>query len=300
MESRVNYTVVGAFVLVVGAILLIIGLWLASGLSHQNYNTYMAYMDDSVSGLNANASVKYNGVDVGFVSKITLDKHDPSRVQLILKILPGTPISQDTRARLQTQGLTGMATVSLSGGDQDSVPLTKSPGEPYPVIKTLPSLMSQFKKSLGILTKNLTDVSESMNNLLNESNQMAIANTLENLEEITNTLAADDDKMDTILTNLAKASQQLPSVLTNIDNTTNQFSTMAKEVSSATVQIDQTMRAGEVMIQGISDQAMPEAVTALGDLQELLANMQQLNQTITQNPAVLIKGKQQPKPGPGE
>ena len=103
--------------LVLGAALIGGVLWLASGGSfRQAYDVYRAYSDESVSGLNLNAPVKYNGVEVGKVQEIRLDPANPERVNLLFAIERGTPIKVDTVAVLKTQGLTGIAYVELSGG----------------------------------------------------------------------------------------------------------------------------------------------------------------------------------------
>ena len=103
-----NYTLVGAFVLVLGAALIGVVLWIASGGSVQRkYDLYLAIEEESVAGLNLNAPVKYNGVEVGKVKDIKLDPADPKRVRLMFAIERGTPVRQDTVAVLKTQGLTG-------------------------------------------------------------------------------------------------------------------------------------------------------------------------------------------------
>jgi len=54
----VNYAIVGAFVLALGAVLVAGALWLAAGGALQRkYDPYLAIMDESVAGLNLNAPV---------------------------------------------------------------------------------------------------------------------------------------------------------------------------------------------------------------------------------------------------
>jgi len=108
----VNHAVVGLFVLVLGAALIAVVLWLASGGAFkQKYDLYLAIEDESVAGLSMNAPVKYNGVDVGKVRDIRLEPGNPERVNLLFAIERGTPIKEDTVAVLKTQGLTGIAYV---------------------------------------------------------------------------------------------------------------------------------------------------------------------------------------------
>ena len=109
METKVSFVAVGAFVLGLGAVLVIGVLWLASGGAWQkDYGTFLAVANESVAGLNLNAPVKYNGVDVGKVQGIDLDRANPERVILRFAIEDGTPIKEDTIAMLKTQGLTGI------------------------------------------------------------------------------------------------------------------------------------------------------------------------------------------------
>lgn len=80
METKVNYAVVGLFVLVLGTALVAAVLWLASGgMMQKKYDLYQAVEDESVAGLNLNAPVKYNGVDVGKVKTISLEPGNPAR-----------------------------------------------------------------------------------------------------------------------------------------------------------------------------------------------------------------------------
>ena len=114
-----NYTLVGAFVIVLAAVLIGGLLWIASGGAlRKHYDLFTAIEEESVAGLNLNAPVKYNGVEVGKVRDIQLDPADPQRVQLTFAIERGTPVKVDTVAVLKTQGLTGIAYVELAGGSR--------------------------------------------------------------------------------------------------------------------------------------------------------------------------------------
>lgn len=163
MEEKVNFTVVGLFVLVLSTALVGGTLWLSSGKTYGTaYDTYHIYMKESVAGLNLNAPVRYRGVDVGRVRKITLAPGNVEEVQVTLAIETGTPVKVDTVAVLQTQGLTGIAFVDLAGGGRDSPVLAARNGEPYPVIRTGPSLMVRLDASLidaAVTLKNAAQLS---------------------------------------------------------------------------------------------------------------------------------------------
>ena len=85
MEDKVNYSLVGAFVLALGAALVAGVLWLAAGVGgRQATDPYQAFIQESVAGLDLQAPVKYLGVDVGKVSGIEIDPQNPQQVRLRL------------------------------------------------------------------------------------------------------------------------------------------------------------------------------------------------------------------------
>ena len=154
MESDVKYTLVGLFVIVLGATTLAVVAWLTSATDQRAYDLYRLYSIESVAGLNLNASVTYKGVAVGQVVSIRLDQQFPDWVELILRIERGTPIRKETTATLVAQGITGLAYVELSGGGE-SEPLRPTEEDPMPVIKSSPSLVAQVTSALQDFTVKL-------------------------------------------------------------------------------------------------------------------------------------------------
>ena len=195
MDSKVNYVIVGLFVLVLGAALVTVGLWLSATRGEKDYVTYVAYVSVSVSGLNTKAAVKYRGVNVGQVRDIALDRDNPERVRLLFDIERGTPIKKDTVAVLATQGITGLAYIDLTGGSRRSPSLEPSPSEPLPEIKTGPSLLVRLDTAVSAALNTLSEVAIHLNDvasrvalLLSASNQQSIAQTLTNVERLTSDL----------------------------------------------------------------------------------------------------------------
>jgi ABC-type transporter Mla subunit MlaD len=142
MRAQPNFALVGVFVLGLGGVAIALGLWLASGgVSPGRHDRYVAWFEESVSGLSRGAPVKFRGVPVGTVRELALDRVDPDRVRVLMEVARGTPITRDTVATLAFQGLTGMADVELAGGGHDAPALAPAPGEEYASIRTAPSTM---------------------------------------------------------------------------------------------------------------------------------------------------------------
>lgn len=272
METNVNYTIVGAFVITLVALIILGIIWLSSGLSFQQYLTYKLYMRESVSGLSIDAPVEYNGVNVGTVKSISLDKRNVQLVEVLLSIQKGTPITRGTKATLNAKVLSGIASISLEDKGTDMTPLTPENGEEYPVINTAPSLYSRLDTTLTKINENFRKISDSIQSLLDEQNLKSIKQTLINIQTITATLAGDSQKIDSILKNTAIASEQLGPLIKS---------------STTTMQLIET-------------QTIPAANQAISNLNAFSSNLSQVSQDLKQNPAVLIRGKGQPVLGPGE
>ncbi|MDE2275028.1 MAG: MCE family protein, partial [Burkholderiales bacterium] len=190
MDDKVNYALVGAFVLGLGAALVAAVLWLAAGLGGgREMDRYQAVIRESVAGLNVDAPVKYLGVDVGKVSRIEIDPHNSQQVRLHFLIERGTPIQQDSAAVLKTQGLTGIAYIELSGGSAGSPPLRPGADGAAPTIPFKLSLGARLENVLTNVLANVDRVSNNLNAVFDTGNQRALRSTLADTAALAHALA---------------------------------------------------------------------------------------------------------------
>ena len=236
----------GAFVLLLGAILIFAVLWLASGGTLQKkYDLYLAVLEESVAGLNLNAPVKYNGVDVGKVQNIQLDPINPQRVQLIFAIERGTPIKVDTVAVLKTQGLTGIAYVELDGGAQNAAPLIATKGQKYPVIQTKPSLSTRLENILTTVLAKLDATTSNIDSILSGENQQAFKTALADIAAVAKTIAARKSEIDAGIVNVARtadntarATQKLNPLIDKMQPVVNQLSVTIAQINKSALAIE--------------------------------------------------------------
>ncbi len=286
MESKSNYTLVGLAVLILSTCLLSAGLWLSVGFDRKEYDHYIVYMDEPVSGLSDESAVKYNGVRVGYVSDIELSPNNPQRVRLLLKIEQGMPITVDTRATLISQGITGTTYLGLTATSASLEPLPKTPEEPYPVIPYRPSFYF-------MLEKNVNRLSEQFNEVFTKENTDNIKKSIAHLEAITSVIDKNDAAINQTL-------RDFPKLINAIEESTKRFNTMAQDVSVAGNQFTKTMKAGKNSIDQISQQTVPEATILLRRLNNIATNLEIVSNQMRQNPAVIVRGSQPLRPGPGE
>lgn len=272
MEPKVHYTLIGAFVITLTSFIIIGIIWLSSGFSTEKYSTYQSYMSESVSGLNIDSAVEFNGVIVGTVSSIEIDPHNPNLVILLYSVKSTTPISQGTRATLKTKGLTGLAYVSLIDQGNDLTPLRIVHGEHYRIIQTKPSLLGGLDVMLPKILENIDTVSKSIQSLLSEKNVRSLTEILIDLRHVSRTLAMNTAQMNTILHNTAEASMQFtPLLLSGIDS-----------------------------MRTFNQQILPATNQLMMNLDFITRNLDEVSREMEENPAVIIRGKVQERLGPGE
>jgi len=304
----VNYVLVGAFVLILGAVLIAGVLWLASGGALQRkYDPYLAIMDESVAGLNLNAPVKYSGVDVGKVRRIRLDPLNQERVYLHFDIEQGTPIKEDTVAVLKTQGLTGIAYVELSGGTKDSAPLLATAAYEYPVIRTKPSLSARLENVLTTVLAKLDSTTGSVNAILSDENRAAFTSALADIATLAHTLAERKDTLDAGIAdaartfkNASRAAAQIGPMIERIERSADAVEKMGNEVAATSTSAGKTVDSVGADLTRFSAETLPELERLLGELRVLSISLRRLSQQTERDPRGLLFGRQPALPGPGE
>jgi phospholipid/cholesterol/gamma-HCH transport system substrate-binding protein len=277
-------------------------------------------MTESVSGLSVDATVKYRGVEVGRVREIVLNPENMEQVRLTLDIVRGTPIKEDTLAVLDTQGLTGLATVNLTGGSRDSPMLSAKPGEEYPVIQSGPSLFFRLDRALSRLLadesvprllENLDSLTRDARGAVDEENRAALRRLLGDFAKIAHTLAARREELDESVLRASEAlgsfagvgkkiDDQLPEVLNETRTSIRAFHEMTREMARTSASIESVLNGNRSNIEQFSGQTLGEAAVLISELRELTARLGRLAQELEQEPSTLIFGRPRLPRGPGE
>lgn len=307
MEAKFNYAVVGLFVIILSLAFFIIVIWLSIGLSSKSYNSYLVLIHESVSGLSVKAPVKYNGVEVGYVQSISLNPKNPSEVRLLLNIERDVLLSLGTYAKLDTQGLTGIAYIELTGGTVGA-PLLEAPvGQPYPIIPSEPSLMFRFDAILNHLSSSLDEITGGIKQAFNVENMNNLSETLENIHKISQMMHSDSDQLQSIIRNMgltfhntAQASKNLPPLIHDLKSASKKLDEMASDIKQVSVEAKNTFSSSTVMIENVNQQVLPEFSSTLSEFKAVLESFKTLSETLADNPSAMIRGTVPPKPGPGE
>src|ERR1700758_2245382 len=188
METRANYVLIGAFTLAVIAAAFGFVLWFQSLHTTKQRDPLRIIFEGPASGLRNGGSVNFNGIRIGEVISVKLD--NPRRVVALALVEKHAPIRKDTQVGLEFQGLTGVAAISLKGGEEaaPSVPLDE---DGIPVLTADPNQLQDVTEAIRGTLQNI--------NRVVADNQQAVRNSLRNLETFTSSLAHNAQKIDDVM-----------------------------------------------------------------------------------------------------
>lgn len=298
MEHRVSYTVIGAFVIVLAGVLVAALLWLASGGLGRHHVTYALYLKNGAALLSPGSPVLYNGVPVGQVSSISLAPTNPSEAQVLLSILEDVPVKTDTRAEVETRGVTGSGYVNLKGGSVQAPLLAAKPGEQYPEIEAQSGGFASVTVAAKQVARRLLEISDRLQRVLSDKNIAALSASVSNIQEVTANLADESKQLNAELTNLS-------AILANADSASAKLPALMDEVRATVASFHRFTDRATMAASGVGDTAArlraltPEAQVLLSRLNEAVQNLDALIQSLNQQPSAVIFGKKA-KPGPGE
>lgn len=290
---------VGLFVSIAIAAFVVFVIWLTGRSGDEEMSRYTLMFDRDVSGLAVGGPVKYMGMTIGSVINMDLDSSQGVRIRVDIEILETTPVNKGTYASLALQGITGVAVVNLASEPGRHEPLDDPPRGEYPRIPVrdvgFAAIMASAPEIMAKLDTALSQAGE----LLGETNRERIGNTLQNVEDLTQSLAGSRDT-------LAALPQDLSATLTEIQDAVarlqevvgelrpNLTATMANlEQSSASLE-SLTGRFEELMVKHEGDMSrfiedgLGEAPELMRDTRQTLRDLEKLAAELRDDPSQLI------------
>jgi phospholipid/cholesterol/gamma-HCH transport system substrate-binding protein len=188
METRANFVLIGSFTLAVIAAAFGFVLWFQSLHTTKARSPLRIVFEGPAAGLRNGGSVNFNGIRVGEVKSVKLD--NPRRVVALAMIEQNAPIRKDTLVGLEFQGLTGVAAISLKGGEEAAPPVPLDE-DGVPTLRADPNALQDVTEAIRSTLQNI--------NRVVADNQDAVRNSLRNLEAFTSSLARNSEKIDNVM-----------------------------------------------------------------------------------------------------
>lgn len=299
MENKSHAFAAGLFALLLGLAALLATYWLSG--SRDASRDYIVVTKQNIGGLNPQAQVRYRGIRVGKVSDIRLDPDDYSNILITISVNEDVPLTTGTVAKLNYQGVTGLAHILLLETGKDMAPLEPD-GDKLPRITMIPSLLDELGETGAATLKQARQMMASANALLSEENRTHLTATLANLE-------AASGSMKPALENLNATLVQMRKLLD--DRNVKQLSQAAAEVgpllSDTRILIGKMQVATDKLDVAIGDASAGGTSALMPRLNELAVDFSMTSRQLSRvlriledTPQGLVFGAPAQSPGPGE
>ena len=290
---------VGLFVSIAIAAFVAFVIWLTGRSGDEEMARYTLMFDRDVSGLAVGGPVKYMGMTVGSVIHMDLNNDQGIRVRVDIEILETTPVNKGTYASLALQGITGVAVVNLASESGRHESLDEPPRGEYPRIPVrdvgFAAIISSAPEIMAKLDSALSQAGE----LLGEDNRTRIGNTLQNVEDLTQSLAGSRDSLAALpqdlnatLNEIQTAVGQLQEVIGDLRP--NLTATMANlEQSSASLErltgrFEKLMAEHEGDMSRFIEDGLGEAPELMRETRQTLRDLEKLAAELRDDPSQLI------------
>lgn len=193
MEKNANYATVGLTTLILTAAMIVFVIWLGRLSIARDFDLYDIVFQGPVRGLNEGGEVHFNGIKVGEVTKIALDKVNPRNVIARVRVTEDVPIRGDSYATLEPQGITGLNYVQISPGtptrpllkDAASEKCEKLGRDCVPVLGSRRSAISDLLEGGGTVLTQTIEALGQVKKVLSDKNVASLSATLNNINAVT-------------------------------------------------------------------------------------------------------------------
>jgi phospholipid/cholesterol/gamma-HCH transport system substrate-binding protein len=299
MDRDANYVAVGAFMLLVVAMALSFVFWYSGQEEKRDYARYEIYFEGSVSGLSAGSPVRYLGVDVGKVARISLDPQHRQRVQVIADVDSTAPLDAGTQASLSLQGVTGLLYIDLEEDPNAASTGALPPGQHYPVIGSGRSNIDVLLRTLPELATHMVDLVDRFNRVFSDDNVRAFSATLDNARLASARLPDTVRDVQALVADVRHASQDVQSVASglhdvvqhaapDIEAAVGDVRRVAQTLANTSERLDRFVLDNEPGLSRFTRQSLPEFEQLLRESRQAARDFRDLSRSLKANPSQLI------------
>jgi phospholipid/cholesterol/gamma-HCH transport system substrate-binding protein len=229
MDTRANYALIGIFTIAAIAAAFGFVFWFTGTTRGEARAQYRVEFVGSVAGLAKGSPVLFNGIRIGDVNEVFLDRTRPDHAFARIEVRPDTPINIDTKATLDTQILSGSAVVALSGGAPDAPRLEKRPNDDVPTIMAERGGIANLLETARITAQRANELLDSASSLV-ATNRESINRTIQNIEAFSGVLGRSAPGIDRLMSSLAGAADRIGPLAVRLETLTDETTALVRSV----------------------------------------------------------------------
>jgi phospholipid/cholesterol/gamma-HCH transport system substrate-binding protein len=301
MERHANYTLIGAATIVGVVLMFLFALWIARASLNRQYNTYDVVFEGPARGIGAGTEVRFNGIRVGEVSDLFMPRGQENQVVARIRIGASWPVRQDSEARLEPIGLTGLNLIQITPGTEGSPLLEQRMGEPPPPIPARQGAIDELLENSEDIARNAAEALAGARDILSEENAQRINAILTNLEEISRQLAAERGT----LTQVSRAATEVAQAGREFSQAADEVGAFAADARGTLQSLDRSVAEALASIESAADSidaaageaayaTLPELAATSTNLRDLTVTLERVASSIERSSTLASIGERKP------
>ncbi len=323
METRAHHVLIGAFTLMVVMAGFAFVFWMGKLEWDRSYYYYDIVFDEGVAGLNQSAEVRYQGILVGEVRAIGVDQATQNVVVTVrVSARDDIRISDQTRASLEFQGLTGLSYIELQhdtsmDGTGEPLPRVTSITGARPVIASQSSSIQALFASVPAAIDTAKRLMEDLRTLLNPQTRADIQNIAGHLETVTRAVAAREAEIDSTMRSIAELTESSAATAREIEllardlrQATQNLNALLSGETAATIETlndtaasigdlarraEMVVRDNEDAINTFTTQGLAQLGPFVSETRQLVTSLDRLARQLEANPSGFLFGDSRPE-----
>jgi phospholipid/cholesterol/gamma-HCH transport system substrate-binding protein len=278
-KLRLGIFLAAGLAVLVGGLVILAGMKL--GETRDRYVVRWRDAAVSLSGLDVGSPVKYSGIRVGRVDSVRIDPDDVSVILVELSLDGGTPIAEDTKANLGSQGITGLKYVELTRGSSKA--RVRRPGEEIPAGA---SLFDDLAASAGDIARKVDTVLDRVVDLTGPDMKRRVESLLDRSDALLATVN------DTIVENRAALkllAERLAGTATQVEALSAELAGSARRANALLDQATAVLRNARATPERVNE-FLAEGTLLLGESRALLGS-DGLRRTLTTFNSLLTQSR---------
>ncbi|MGN8160095.1 MlaD family protein [Salinisphaera sp. RV14] len=294
MEYRSHIVAAVIFILVFGGGAVGFFFWLSTG--GNAHRTIVIETTQSVGGVSAQSPVKFKGLKVGHIESVGFDPHDANKVRIVFKVRDSVPLTQSSYAKLATQGITGMSTLTLSTPDPSAPAVSGNP----PHLPLHKGLLGRLKSRGQADLKKVTQILDQVQSLTGGKNAKHISQTLAQLNQATHQLTEAEKSLQPTLAQLPQLTEQLRHTVDSVDQLTHKAIPAIQKAGKAAQSARNVGQSSQDVMRNLNNQVLPHVDALTRQMQDTARQIQKLGAELSSKPQSVLTGPPARRPGPGE
>jgi len=259
---------------------------------------YTLFQGETLYGLDVGAKVRFNGMPIGAVEKISYMPEDLTKMKVEISVPHDFPIKVDMYATTGTVGITGLKYIEISGGSNESAVL-KAGSEitnRASMLATIGNKAEELVEKVGVLLSHL-------NVLTHPDSLQSLKTIMDNVADITGeakeafgdvrafipTAGKIADTTKLIISEALKITKDISEVTGNFKE-----GLSGSDIAAIVLRMDSTMALVKNLAEDVSLmvlQTKEDFATTVDNLKETAENANLLMRTLSDNPSLLIRGE---------